>query len=129
MYKLMKNKFRILALLILVLVLGAATYGFADANTFSEGDSYAGEGEGVVSGYDVTTVRYVLDSSDPREFASVSFTLDSSATSVYAGVGDGSTIAWTSCTNPSANNFNCIWTTTPSVSVRNTTALHVSSAQ
>ena len=125
MNKLMNRKFRILALLVLAVVMSAATYGFAAANTVPAG--VAGEGMGAISGYTVSNIVYTLNSSNPTQFASVSFDLNANATDVYAGLGNGSGIYWTSCTGgPTA--FSCSLAGS-SVSVAGATELHVSSVQ
>jgi hypothetical protein len=129
MNKLIHYRYRILALLILTLVLGAATYGFAAGNTVPAGT--AGEGLGVISGYTVTNVVYALNNSDPTAFATVAFILDAAASDVYAGLDDGGGIDWVSCatTNAPANtNFSCNLSTV-TVTVAGATALHVSSVE
>ena len=85
MNKVMKFRYRILALLALAVILSAATYGFAAANSVPAG--VAGEGMGVISGYTVSSIQYYLDSSDPTQFDHVTFTLDANASDVYAGLG------------------------------------------
>ena len=125
MKRLFSKKFRILALLALAVVMSAATYGFAAANTVPAG--VAGEGQGAISGYAVSSVVYALDNSDPTQFASVSFTLSASASDVYAGVGNGTVIYWTSC-GGGPTNFVCSLTGS-TVSVNGAVELHVSSVQ
>jgi len=125
MNTILKNRFRLLVLLVMAVVLSAATYGFAAANTVPDG--VAGEGQGTISGYTVSNVVYTLSSSDPTQFASVAFSLDASATDVYAGVGNGSLIFWTDCDGgPTA--FTCDLTGS-TVSVAAAIELHVSSVQ
>jgi len=126
MNKLMSYRYRIITLLVLAVVLSAATYGFAAANNVPAGE--AGEGEGVISGYDVTNVNYTLDSSDPTAFASVSFDLDAAANDVYAGLGDGTIIYWIDCSNTAGTIWTCDLSAS-TVSVRAATSLHISSAQ
>ena len=126
MSKLFHNRYRVLALMIALLILGTATYGFAASNTVPAGE--AGEGTGVISGYVVTNVVYTLDSSDPTAFDTVTFTLDAAASDVYAGLDAGGAIDWVSCTNPSGNDFSCDLSTV-TVTVAGATALHVSSVE
>ena len=133
MFKLIKNRFRILALLILTLVLGAATYGFAAQNTVPDGR--VGEGDGTINGYTVTNVKYELDSGDPTAFDWVYFDLEdgagnpASATEVHAGIGAAGSIDWVEC-DPSLTtyDFECdlggIGNT-----VRAADALHVAAAE
>lgn len=125
----MNYRYRIITLLVLAVVLSAATYGFAAANTVPAG--VAGEGEGAISGYTVTNVNYLLDSTDPTSFASVSFDLGAAAGDVYAGLGDGSTpptIYWIDCSNTAGTVWSCDLSAS-TVSVLAATSLHVSSAE
>jgi hypothetical protein len=127
MNKFMKLRYRILALLVLAVVLSAATYGFAAANNVPVGK--IGEGAGAISGYNVSNIHYFLDSSDPTQFDYVTFTLDANASNVYAGLGAGGSIDY--MTTPCAGgptNFSCDLTGL-SVSVAAADALHVSSVQ
>ena len=126
MNKLMNNRYRIMTLLVLAVVLSAATYGFAAANTVPDG--VAGEGSGVISGYVVTNVNYLLDSTDPTSFASVSFDLGAAANDVYAGLGNGTIIYWIDCSNTAGTAWSCDLSAS-TVSVRAATSLHVSSAE
>lgn len=126
MSKLIRARYRLLALLILILILGAATYGFAAANTVPDGK--AGEGSGVISGYDVTGVTYTLDSGDPTAFSLVEFDLGAAASQVYAGLGDGSTIEWVACTQDTGTTWDCDLSGV-GISVYEATELHVSSAE
>ena len=125
MNKVIKFRFRLMALLVLAVILSAATYGFAAANTVPDG--VAGEGSGAISGYTVSNVVYTLNSSDPTAFASVAFDLDANASDVYAGLGNGTVIYWTSCTGgPTSFSCNLAGST---VSVGAAVELHVSSVQ
>jgi len=125
MNKLMSRKFRILALLVLAVVMSAATYGFAAANTVPAG--VAGEGMGAITGYTVSNVVYTLNDSDPTQFASVAFDLNANASDVYAGLGDGSDIFWTQCAGgPTA--FTCSLAGS-TISVFGATQFYVSSVQ
>lgn len=125
MIKVIKMRYRLAALLVLGMVLAAATYGFAAANTVP--DTTAGEGSGVISGYEVVDVAYVLDSADPTNFDSVSFDLQAAASDVYAGLGDGGgSIYWTGCTSSGGTVWTCDLSAS-TVSVRDATSLHVSS--
>jgi hypothetical protein len=131
MSKFIQYRYRVLALVIMLLILGTATYGFADSNTVPAGS--AGEGMGVISGYTVTNVVYTLDASDPTAFSDVDFTLNAAASDVYAGLDDGTGIDWVPCTttNPGTDtDFNCDLTLPAmGVTVAGATALHVSSVE
>lgn len=129
MSKLMNYRFRMIGLVILMLVLATATYGFANTNTVPAGQ--AGEGSGAISGYIVSNVVYTLDAADPTAFDSVAFDLDAAASDVYAGLDDGSGIDWVSCVStnaPTDTAFSCNLTGV-SVTVAGSTALHVSSVE
>lgn len=129
MSKLIQYRYRVLALVIMLLILGTATYGFAAANTIADA-GVAGEGSNTVSGYTVTNVSYTLDASDPTQLSAVDFTLDSAASDVYAGIdtNPATTIQWRSCTNPSGNDFTCNLSTV-TISVVNAATLHVAAGQ
>ncbi len=122
----MNKKFRILALLVLAVVMSAATYGFAAANTVD--GSKAGEGDGVVSGYIVSGIQYTLNTSNPSQFDSVTFTLDANATDVYAGIGDGSTVSWGAICTGGPTVFSCDLSST-TITVAAALELHVIAAQ
>jgi hypothetical protein len=130
MNKLMNYRYRIITLLVLAVVLSAATYGFAAANTVPDG--VAGEGSGGISGYTVTNVNYLLDSNDPTSFDSVSFDLSAAASDVYAGLSiDDATISWVGlgdCLSTGGFGWSCDLSGS-SVSVRDAYFLHVSAAE
>lgn len=50
-----------------------ATVGYANANTVSS--SNAGDGSGTISGYAVSNVHYTLDTNNPSNVTSLSFTI------------------------------------------------------
>ena len=66
-------KIRYLTVVLLVLIVAASAYAFAAANNVPA--TGAGDGKTAISGYDVTVVKYNLNSSDPTKIATVSFTL------------------------------------------------------
>ena len=88
---------RSFGMLILALILAASVYGFAAANTFPDGDTYAGEGSTNILGYAVTNVTYGLTTADadPSDIDQVTFTLNAAASSAYVSF-DGGT-SWVSC--------------------------------
>jgi hypothetical protein len=91
----MNKNIRILAIFVLVLVLAGATYAFAAANTVPA--SKAGDGSGGITGYTVSAIHYTLNTTNPANIDSVTFTLNTAPTA-------GSTIriqlngAWYTCT-------------------------------
>jgi hypothetical protein len=66
-------KVRYLAVLLLVLIVAASAYAFAAANVVPE--SGAGDGEKAISGYTVTAVTYVLNSTTPANIDAVKFNI------------------------------------------------------
>jgi hypothetical protein len=60
-------------MIILALILAAAVYGFAAANTVP--DTYAGDGSGTISGYYICNLVYTLGSPDPSTITALSFEL------------------------------------------------------
>ncbi|MCD6336909.1 MAG: hypothetical protein J7M01_01590 [Candidatus Marinimicrobia bacterium] len=78
MYKL-KSVWIVLAL-ILILIISSAIYSYAATNTVPA--STLGEGSGTISGYIVSNLQYSLNSSNPSNIDEVSFSLDSSASTV-----------------------------------------------
>jgi hypothetical protein len=76
----------------------AGTYAFTAANTVP--DTKAGDGQGTVTGYVLSSVHYNLNATNPANIDSVTFTLDSTPVA-------GSTLraqlapagSWYTCTN------------------------------
>ena len=67
---------RYLPALMLILVLVASAFAFADSNFVPE--SGAGDGDGAISGYTVSSIDYTL-AADPSYLASVEFDIDPTA--------------------------------------------------
>lgn len=97
-----KKSSRVLLVTLLLFVLAGATYAFAASNTVPQ--TFAGDGSGVISGYDVTDVDYVLDS-NPALISSVDFTLDGAATVVQISLVNGG--AFFTCDNTGGNDWTC----------------------
>jgi hypothetical protein len=120
------SKARSIGMILLVLVIAAAIYGFAAANTV--GDSGAGDGSGTIYGYEISNIAYTLNSTNPSNIDSVEFDIDD-----LGGVlGDPSTVqieleggsgSWYSCT-VSSGHATCN-TTSPSQDVLGATELRV----
>lgn len=91
----MKPRLRLLYPLLLALVLAAVTFAYAAANTVPA--SYAGDGSNTISGYTVSNVHYVLDSTNPANISQVTFTLDQPANDVRIQLVTGGT--WFTCTS------------------------------
>lgn len=97
---------RRLAALAIFAVVALSAFGFAEANTFNGGSDAgkAGDGAGVISGYNITNISYALDANNPNSITGVAFTLDGTPTTVRAWIG---AVAATSCSGPGSN-----WTCT-----------------
>ncbi|HET6602439.1 MAG TPA: hypothetical protein VFG57_10760 [Gaiella sp.] len=90
-----KRRRRLVLVALLAFVLGTTAFAYAANITFSGGAGRAGEGTGTISGYDVTNVKYTLDTSDPANITGVEFTLSpNTATKAQAKIGAG---AWATC--------------------------------
>jgi len=116
---------KLATVLLIVLVLSMGIYAFAAANTVPA--SSAGDGSGAISGYTVTAIHYVLNTTNPGNIDSVTFTL--SAAPAAGGTVkitlDGTN--WYSCTNVTTA-VTCV-TTTPQQTVTLATNLRVVVAQ
>jgi len=100
-----KPSLHIRLLLVIVLVVLAATgaYVFTASNTVP--NTNAGAGSGTISGYTITGVAYNLNSSVPTNIDSVTFTIaPTTAGTVKIQVVNGGT--WYSCTN-TAGSVSC----------------------
>ena len=105
-------RFRILKVFVFVIIMLAfATTAYAFAATNTVPSSYAGEGAGGVSGYNVTNLQYNLNALTPSNVDSVQFTLDAAATNVQVRL--VTTGSYFSCTNVGLN-WTCL---TPGVTV------------
>jgi hypothetical protein len=82
--------------IIMLLVLAAVAYGFAATNTVA--DSSAGDGAGDVSGYDVSSIHYELDTSDPTDIDAVEFTLTGTTAPQTVYIQLDSYSGWFTCT-------------------------------
>lgn len=80
-----KRSSRVLLVTLLLFVLAGATYAFAADNTVA--DSFSGDGEGGISGYDVTNIHYAL-AANPANIGSVAFELDELASEVQISFND-----------------------------------------
>jgi hypothetical protein len=95
-----KNRYsftRLMAVLALVLVLAAATYAFAAANTVPA--SLAGDGSGAITGFTISNIHYTLNATTPAgDVSTVSFTLSPAVPSggaVYVKFNVGAAVACT----------------------------------
>lgn len=105
-----KKSMKVLLLVVLVLALSGFTYAFAAANTVPL--SYAGDGAGAVSGYEVSDIHYVLGTSAPTTITGVEFTLDFAAESVSIRLGAvGGSTTWANSCDISGLNVSCTFST------------------
>ncbi len=122
---------RIWAIAIGVGVIGALMVGVIAASTAGNtvDESRAGIGTGAVTGYDVSSVSYALNSSNPSLVDAVSFDLDAApaaGSTIQVRLSDGSP-TWYACSF-SGTSVTCPTTSTPA-SVADVTALTVVAAQ
>ena len=116
---------RVYKFLLILFIVGAFTAvatAFAATNTVPSGN--AGEGSGVVSGFDITSVHYNLNGTDPNNIDSVSFTISPAANTVKIQLVSGG--AWYSCTGTTS--ISCT-TTSPQATVNPVNNLDVVAAQ
>lgn len=111
---------------VVTLAIGAGAYAYTNSNTV--GTTQAGDGSGAITGYVVSSVKYNLNSSNPGNIDSVTFSLDSTPAA-------GSTLktqlapagSWYTCTNV-ATAVTCA-VTSPQATVAAATNLRVVIAQ
>ncbi|MEX2375405.1 MAG: hypothetical protein WD942_07435 [Dehalococcoidia bacterium] len=110
---------------LIVGIIAASTAG----NTVEESRAGIGTGTGTVSGYDVSSVSYTLNSSNPSLVDAVTFTLDAApaaGSTIQVRLSDGSP-TWYTCSF-SGTSVTCP-TTAPPANVADVTALTVVAAQ
>jgi hypothetical protein len=108
----MNRKLKTLALPIgAAVVLGTSGFAFMASNGVSQ--SYAGEGNGDIAGYNVSNVQYKTDP-DENYITQVSFDLNHAAnpdnvkaTINQTGTGADATRVYDNCTNPTGWHFVC----------------------
>ena len=79
----------------ITILIAAATYGFASANSHNF-TGLSGQDFGVKSIFEVSSVSYILDAENPEYFTEVHFKLDKQDQPVHAGVSveKNSKITW-----------------------------------
>ncbi|MFL7868507.1 MAG: hypothetical protein AB8I58_06735 [Anaerolineales bacterium] len=115
---------RYLPALMLILILVASAFAFAASNTVDE--SGLGEGTGDISGYNITGIRYTLDTTgNPSTITAVTFNAVP-----LAGAPDPNTVqiqidggSWIACSAGVGNSWSC--TVNPAVNVTSATTLRV----
>lgn len=128
MTKQKRTQVKVLGLVSLSLIIAAATYGFAEANSIHTA-GILGAGYGVKSSYEVTKISYILDLSDPSKFKAVDFFIDQQGTEIIAGVSatEKGQIIWATDCMKSAEIWTCSFD--ESLDVLAADWLHVSSVQ
>ncbi|MEJ5313743.1 MULTISPECIES: hypothetical protein [Anaerolinea] len=99
----MNKKMRVAYAVVFALILAALTFAYAAANTVPV--TYAGDGSSTTSGYTVSNVHYVLDTTNPANIAQVTFTLDAPATDVRIQLVTGG--SWFTCSVSGGTNVTC----------------------
>jgi hypothetical protein len=97
-----KRPVRLAVALVAVAAIASGAYAFMASNTVPT--SYAGDGQGTISGYVVSSVHYTLDT-DPTKMDAVAFTLDQPAGDVRVSVDHGS--SWTTCSISGGTGVTC----------------------
>ena len=109
---------------IAALVFAMGGYAFTASNTVP--NATLGQGSNTISGYTVSSVSYALDSSNPTNVDSVSFSISpTTASTVKIQLASGG--SWYSCTNTSGS-VSCA-TTSPQATASAATSLNVVASQ
>jgi hypothetical protein len=120
---------RFLAVVAIVVLAMSVGFGFAAQNTIE--DSSAGDGQGTISGYDVASVQYTLNSTNPQNIDNVKF-------NISGGAGKPATVKaklvasssdWFNCTTSSTSAPYAYTCTTTGVTVLAADQLRVVAAQ
>jgi hypothetical protein len=124
---------RLFIALVIALAAGTGAYAYTASNTVP--NSTAGSGQGTVSGYTVTNVHYVLNTTTPANIDSLTFTVSpvipSTSTGkviVQAQLSTGGPTNYTCTTNTTGDTVTCA-TITPQLTADKLTGLTVVAAQ
>ncbi len=115
---------KIFIIAILAFVFATVATAFAASNTVP--GTSAGEGAGVVSGYTVSSVHYVLNAANASNIDSVTFTLNATATTVKIKLVAASSTYY-ACTTTNGTDWQCP-TTSPQATVAPADELRVIAA-
>jgi hypothetical protein len=99
------HRIRIFGAVLAAGLVGGGAYAFTASNTVPA--TNAGAGSGVVSGYTVTNIHYVLNTTTPSNVDSMTFTISPSIPSTSSG----KVIASVALTSGGPNNYTCTTTT------------------
>jgi hypothetical protein len=97
-----KRPLRFAILAVAAAAIASGAYAFMASNTVPT--SYAGDGSGTISGYQVSSVHYTLDT-DPTKMDAVAFTLDQAAGDVRVSLDHGA--SWTTCSVSGGTGVTC----------------------
>lgn len=103
----MLRNFKILFVVFVIAAISVAAYAFAAANTVPA--TKAGDGLGVVSGYDVTSVVYTLNGTNPSTLDSVAFDVGAAAATVKVQL-VATTGSWYACVLGTGTTWSCATT-------------------
>lgn len=99
-----KRALKVFFIGIAAFALATVAYAYAASNTF-DSIPLAGDGSGTISGYNVSSVTYTLDSNNPASITAVAFDLDAAATTVRVGLVDGGSLF--NCSTGGGNHWTC----------------------
>jgi hypothetical protein len=105
-----RRKRRLAVIVAVAAALAFAAFAFTATNNVP--GSYAGDGSGAISGYNVSSIAYQLEAANPENIDSVTFTLDANAGTVHARVVPAA--AYTACTG-GPTNWTCDFSPNPTV--------------
>ena len=87
-----------------IAILAATAYAFAASNTVP--NTKAGDGQGTVSGYTVTSVAYTLNATDPSTLDAVTFDVGAAAAQVKVQL-VATTGTWYACVKGTGTTWSC----------------------
>ena len=124
---------KVLLATLVVVAIGGGVYAFTASNTVPA--TTAGSGAGVVSGYTITNIHYVLDTTTPSNIDSVTFTISPAVPStstgkvvIAAALSSGGPTNYTCTTDTTGTNVTCA-TITPQLTATLLTGITIVAAQ
>jgi hypothetical protein len=124
---------KVLLAALVVAAIGGGVYAFTASNTVPA--TTAGSGAGVVSGYTITNIHYVLDTTTPSNIDSVTFTISPAVPStstgkvvIAAALSSGGPTNYTCTTDTAGANVTCA-TITPQLTATLLTGITIVAAQ
>jgi len=128
-----RKKLSIVAAVVVAFAIGGGAYAFTASNTVPV--TTAGAGAGAVSGYTVTNIHYVLDSTNPANIDSMTFTISpvvpsagSGKVTIAAALSTGGPTNYSCSTNTTGGSVTCA-TTSPQLTAALLTGVTVVAAQ